>query len=46
MVVVVVVVDKSSKLPLLDGDGQSMDDNEQVGGNEVPFEEPCESSEK
>jgi hypothetical protein len=29
----VVVVDTSSKLPLFDGGGQSMDDNEQVGGN-------------
>ena len=29
---IVVVVDKSSKLPLFDGDGQFVDDNEQGGG--------------
>lgn len=29
----VVVVDDSSKLPLFDGGGQSVDDNEHVGGN-------------
>jgi hypothetical protein len=42
MVVVVMVVDDSSKLPLFDGGGQSMDGNEQVGGNGVSFEEPRE----
>ena len=31
----VVVVDESSKSPLFDGGGQFMNDNEQVGGNEV-----------
>ena len=36
----VVVVDESSKSPLFDGNGQIMDDNEQVRGNEVAIEEP------
>ena len=35
-------VDGSSKSPLFDGRGQSMNDNEQVRGNEVTFEEPHE----
>ena len=38
----VVVVDESSKSPLFDGNGQIMDDNEQVRGNEVAIEEPWE----
>jgi hypothetical protein len=37
-----VVMDESSKSPLLDGGGQSMDGNERVGGNGVPIEEPRE----
>ena len=35
----VVVVDKSSKAPLLDNGGQSMDNNEGVGGIGVEIEE-------
>lgn len=35
-----VVVDESSKSPLLDGGRQFMDRNEQMGGNEVTTEEP------
>ena len=38
---VVVMVDKSSKSTLFDSGGQSVDGNEQVGGNGVPIEEPC-----
>jgi hypothetical protein len=37
-----VVVGESSKSPLFDGGGQSMDDNEQVGGNGVAIEEAHE----
>ena len=36
---VVVVVDKTSKLLLFDGGGQSMDNNEQVGGDRIEIEE-------
>ena len=39
---VVVVVDKSSELPLFDGGGQSMDCNEQVSGNEVAIKKARE----
>jgi hypothetical protein len=39
---IMVVMDESSKSPLLDGGGQSMDGNERVGGNGVPIEEPRE----
>ena len=35
-----VLVDQSSKLPLLDGGGQSKDGNKQVGGNRFAFEKP------
>ena len=35
-------VDGSSKSPLFDGRGQFVNDNEQVRGNEVTFEEPHE----
>ena len=35
-------MDDSSKLPLFDGGGQSVDGNEQVGGNGASFKEPCE----
>ena len=37
-----VMVDESSKSPLFDGGGQIMDGNEQVGGNELVIEGPCE----
>ena len=39
---IVVVVDKYSKSFFCDGGGQSLHGNEQVGGNEVAIEEPCE----
>lgn len=35
----VVVMDEFSKLLLFDSGGQYVDDNEQVGGNEVAIEE-------
>ena len=38
----VAVVDESSKLPLFDGSGQSMNGNEQVRGNELAIEEAHE----
>jgi hypothetical protein len=41
----VIVVDESSKSPLLDCGGQSVDDNKQVGGDRVAIEEPCEKLE-
>ena len=36
------VVDNSPKSPLFDGGGQFVDDNKQVGDNEVEIEEACE----
>lgn len=36
------VVNESSRLPLFDGGGQFVDDNKQVGDNEVEIEEACE----
>jgi hypothetical protein len=39
---IVIVVDESCKLPLFDGGGQFMDDNEQVGGNEDAIKEARE----
>ena len=36
----VVVVDKSSKLPLFDGGGKFVNDNEKMGGSEVAIEKP------
>lgn len=38
LTVVVVVVNKSSKLSLFDGNGQFVNENKQVGGNGVAFE--------
>ena len=35
---IVVVVDESSRSPFFDGNGQSVEVNEQVGGNEVAIE--------
>jgi hypothetical protein len=37
----VIILDESSKSPLLDGGGQTVDDNQQVGGNGVAIEEAC-----
>ena len=39
---IVAVVDESCKLPLFDGGGQFMDDNKQVGGDEVVIKEAHE----
>ena len=36
------MVDESSKSPLFNGGGQSVDGNERVGGNGVIIEEPHE----
>ena len=35
---IVVVVDESSRSPFFDGNGQSVEVNEQVGGNEIAIE--------
>ena len=41
-IVVVVVVDESSKSPLFDGSGQFMNNNKQLGNNGVAMKETCE----
>lgn len=38
------VMDESSKSPLFNGGGQSVDDNDQVGGNGVAIEEAREKT--
>ena len=40
----IVVMDESSKSPLLDGGKQTVDDTGRVGGDEVVIEESCETS--